>query len=93
MLVKALMQFLRMCKHTYHHHVQFLSGAIAIYGGGWNYPILKCPNTPPSFGTVESIFFKPTFFKFSLTFPLHLLFGCPSFFPRTSKFIVTFSVT
>jgi len=61
------------------YHVQFLSSVIPVYGGGWNYLLLKCPNIPPPFGTVETSSYKSTFFKFSLTFPLHVLFGRPLF--------------
>jgi len=54
------------------HHVKFLSGVIPVYGGGWNsllsvqMPLLR-------------LVFKSTFFKFSLTFSLHMLFGVLSF--------------
>jgi len=76
----------------HHHQVQFLSGVIPVYGGGRNYLILKCPNTPLPFGTVESIFVQVSFFKLSLTFPLHVFFGRHLFlFPRTSKSNATFS--
>jgi len=68
-----------------HHHAQFLSGVIPLYGR--NYPILKRSNTFLHLIRLKApSSFKSTFFKISLTFPLHVLFGRPRFlFPRTSK--------
>jgi len=60
----------RVLVYLYHHHyhAQFLSGIIPVYGCGRNYPILKCPNIHPPFGTVECIFVQISFFQVVLNF-------------------------